>query len=129
MTDPPFDELYQVDVYMILAYQLSPLRYQEIRDRLPPDVGLQVWDDACPLSYDSKKKKMEGFLVDNTRALARQHRYVVKDKIPYYDVFVTFEDDMRITAHHVQHYLEMSHQLQTLREKSKRRTECAVYHS
>jgi hypothetical protein len=104
---------YQVDVYMILAYPLRSDREAMIRERLPPIVGLQIWDDACPLGYDSSKSAAA--ITNNTRALARQHRYVIKDKLPYYDVFVAFEDDMRITGAHVQHFLAVSKELDALR--------------
>ena len=90
---------YQVDVYLILGYTLRPERHQEIRNRLPAGVGLQVWDDAIPLGYpDAQNHTME----PNTRALSRQHRYVIKDKLYSYDLFMAFEDDMRITGSHVQ---------------------------
>jgi hypothetical protein len=106
---------YQVDVYLILAYTLQPHREQMIRSRLPPNVGLQIWDDACPLGYDTAAKKVTN-VINNTRTLARQHRYVIKDKLPYYDVFVAFEDDMRITGTHIQHFLTMSTEIDNLRK-------------
>jgi hypothetical protein len=112
--DPQFS--YQVDVYLILAYSLRPERERLIRDHLPPRVGLQIWDDACPLGYDAAKSADR--ISNNTRALARQHRYVIKDKLPYYDLFVAFEDDMRITGTHVQHFLALSNALDILRRQS-----------
>lgn len=120
-------ENYQVDVYLILAYKLRPEREQFIRDQFlqlstimeagtaaAASVGLQIWDDACPLGYD-KRKGHADTVANNTRALARQHRYVIKDKLPYYDVFVNFEDDMLVTAAHVQHYLDVSKALERIR--------------
>jgi hypothetical protein len=105
---------YQVDVYLILAYSLSEERQAMIRERLPANVGLQIWDDSCPTGYDRKSAHPDQ-ITDNTRALARQHRYVVKDKLPYYDLFMAWEDDMRITGQHVQQFMSMSHQLDLLR--------------
>jgi hypothetical protein len=105
---------YQVDVYLILAYTLLPERLAMIRDRLPPQVGLQVWDDACPTGYDRKGDSPDR-IQNNTRSLARQHRYVIKDKLPHYDLFLAFEDDMRVTAAHVQHFAQLSAQLDRLR--------------
>ena len=51
----------------------------------------------------------------NTRALARQHRYVIKDQMHNYDAFLIFEDDMRITKDHVEHFISMSVELNRLR--------------
>ena len=107
-----------VDVYLILAYPLKPEREQMIRHRLPPTVGLQVWDDACPLGYD-KRDGHDDHVADNTRALARQHRYVIKDKLPYYDVFCAFEDDMLVTGAHVRHYLEVTQALERLQRDAR----------
>lgn len=112
--DPVYSHNFQVDVVLILAYVLRPDREQMIRDRLPPSTGLEIWDDACPLGYDPKSQNPDA-VRDNTRALARQHRYVIKDKLPYYDLFVAFEDDMRITGAHVQHYLDLSETLEVLK--------------
>jgi hypothetical protein len=109
-TFPPLD----VDVYLILGYSLSPKREQEIRNRLPAGVGLQIWDDATPLGYYDKQFPTK--LTLTTRALARQHRYVIRDKLEHYDVFLCFEDDMRLTRYHVQHFLRMSQELEYLRQ-------------
>ena len=105
-----------VDVYLILGYTLRPERRQEILDRLPPGVGLEVWSEATPLGYpdDSEKKSMEL----NTRALARQHRFVIKDKLQHYDLFMAWEDDIRITGAHVQQFLTMSAELKRLYDKA-----------
>ena len=111
MVHEPFN--YHVDVFLITAYTLKPDREEYIRSRLPNGVGLEVWDDACPLGYEAKHS--ENIVIDNTRALARQHRYVIKDKLPYYDLFVAFEDDMRITGDHVSHFLQMSNEIEKLR--------------
>lgn len=103
--------LYNVDVYLILGYTLTPDRKRMILNHLPVGVGLQVWDDATPLGYpDSQKQTMEL----NTRALSRQHRFVIKDKLMEYDFFLSFEDDMRITGQHVQHFMNMSAQIKKL---------------
>ena len=111
MVQEPFN--YHVDVFLISAFELRPEREQYIRERLPDCVGLEVWDDACPLGYETKHSPDK--VIDNTRALARQHRYVIKDKLPYYDIFVAFEDDMRITGDHISHFLEMSDEIDQLR--------------
>eukprot|EP00934_Nitzschia_sp_Nitz4_P000681 Nitzschia sp. Nitz4//scaffold156_size52432//41102//42742//NITZ4_006830-RA/size52432-processed-gene-0.22-mRNA-1//1//CDS//3329537424//681//frame0 len=107
---------FQVDFYLIAAYDMSPAREQQIRQALPDGVGFQLWDQAAPLGYESKHSPDR--VIDNTRALARQHRYVIKDKFPYYDCFLAFEDDMRLTGHHVQHYMALSRELDQLREQA-----------
>lgn len=114
MISPPFN--YNVDIFLICHYELKPEREQFVRDSLPNGVGFQVWDDAAPLGYDNRNSKNK--LVPNTRALARQHRYVIKDKFFHYDMFLAFEDDMRITGHHVQHYVDMSAEIDRLREQA-----------
>ena len=108
---------YDVDVFLICGYELKPEREQFIRAALPNGVGFQVWSDATPLGYD-KHLDSTGKLVLNTRTLARQHRYVIKDKFFYYDHFMAFEDDMRITGHHVEHFLKLSSQLEKLRQSA-----------
>ena len=112
MMKPPFG--YHVDVFLICAYELRPEREEFIRSKLPDGVGFQFWDDAAPLGYDNRNSKDK--VKTNTRALARQHRYVIKDKFFYYDLFLAFEDDMRITGDHVQHYLSMSNEIDRLRD-------------
>jgi hypothetical protein len=108
---------YQVDVYLILAYTLTPARRAMIRDRLPAGVGLEIWDDSCPLGYDRKGEHPD-VIQDNTRALARNHRYVIKDKLPYYDLFLAWEDDMRVTGPHVHQFLRQSQELDRLRAQA-----------
>jgi hypothetical protein len=101
----------QVDVYLILAYTLLPAREEYLRQHLP--VGVQIWDNACPFGYEKKHSKES--LLDNTRALSRQHRYVIRDKFEHYDLFVAVEDDMRITGDHVHQFLQTSTALDGLR--------------
>jgi hypothetical protein len=108
----------QVDVFLICAFSLRKEREDLIRYRLPRGVGLQVWDDALPLSYpppDGKNKTDPTRLRPNTRALARQHRYVVRDKLLEYDLFVAFEDDMLVRGEHVYHYWKLSREIEKLR--------------
>jgi hypothetical protein len=107
---------YQVDVFLICGYKLTAEREQFLRQALPAGVAFQFWDDAAPLGYDNRYSKDK--IIPNTRALARQHRYVVKDKLFDYDMFLAFEDDMRITGHHVQHYMAMSEEIDRLRAQA-----------
>lgn len=112
----------QVDVFLITAFDLKPEREALIRRHLPPEVGLQIWDDACPLGYDPPLREQNigtpRVLSENTRALARQHRYVIRDKFEHYDLFVAVEDDMRITGKHIKHFVETSNAIDTLREEA-----------
>ena len=79
--------LYKIDVYLILGWELKDERRALIMDALSiiNDVGIEIWDDAIPLSYD---KFSSDTMSPCTRCLARQHRFVMKDKIDYYDVFI-----------------------------------------
>lgn len=114
MLAPPYN--YQVDVYLVLGWKLTPERRKLIEDALPEGVGLQVWDDAIPFGYD--RPRTDESIKPVTRALARQHRFVIKDKLNYYDLFTVFEDDMRVTGQHVHHYLEMTEELKRLKEEA-----------
>jgi hypothetical protein len=105
---------YQVDVYLILHWTMRPNRRQLLRDALPKSVGLEVWDDATPLGYKLENPD-HNYTDPITRGLARQHRYVIKDKLLDYDVFVNFEDDMLVKGEHVQQYLKVTKRLAELR--------------
>jgi len=113
MISPPYN--YHVDVYLILAYKLKPERRRLIESALPEGVGLDVWNDAMPMGYnladDTKVSEID-------RSLARQHRFVMKDKLEYYDFFSAFEDDMRITGGHISHYLEVSAELDRIHDEA-----------
>jgi hypothetical protein len=109
-----------VDVYLIAHYTVSSERRQQLRDALPASSGLEVWDDATPLGY-AVEHSVET-IQPITRALARQHRYILKDKLSReeYDLFVNFEDDMLIHAAHVQHFVQVTNELYRLREEARR---------
>ena len=103
------------------------------------DVGFQVWDNAMPMDYSCRfvkdpttgKKDSIRKCYDSTHRLsspsnaklqelgaqlARQHRYVVKDKFPYYDFFVVYEDDMFITQAQVSNHQSVMKQLRHLEQ-------------
>jgi hypothetical protein len=103
---------FEVDVVLICHYNMT--REQLVRDSLPLSVGLQIWDEATPLGYKLEDTK-HNFTQYVTRALARQHRFVIKDKLEYYDFFVNFEDDMLIKGESIQNYIEMTQELYRLR--------------
>ena len=107
-----------VDVYLICHYELLPKRLELVRAALPRQVGrLDVWNNATPLGYDTAKGE-ENFekLENRTLHLARQHRFVIKDKLLDYDVFVNFEDDMVVKAEHVRHYVAVTDELRRLED-------------
>jgi hypothetical protein len=109
---------FQVDVYLVTHYELSPDRLALLQEQLPPSVGLQVWDDATPLGYapDTNKDDDKRKIRPITRALSRQHRYIIKDKLLYYDLFVNFEDDMMIKGEHLDHYLAVTKEIERLKK-------------
>jgi hypothetical protein len=112
---------YQVDVYLITHYRISESRYRQVWDALAGTggiVGLEIWDDATPIGYALENGESFVRIEPISRGLARQHRYVIKDKFLYYDVFLNFEDDMLITGAHVDHYLQLTTQLQHLRNQA-----------
>jgi hypothetical protein len=90
------NEYSAVDVYMIVSYKLSTQKISNFISLLPAGVGFQVWEEAMPMDckrprkVDTEPKVCR--LVEGSAQLARQHRFVVKDKLPYYDFFVVFED-------------------------------------
>ena len=107
---------YHVDFYLIAHYLVSDERRKQLRQALPLSVGLEVWDDAAPLGYavDTNTTHLQPI----TRALARQHRYVIKDKILDYDLFVNFEDDMIVKADHIQQYTRLTQEWYNLRQSA-----------
>jgi hypothetical protein len=108
---------YDVDLFLVCHYTLRPEREALVRAALPPNVGLEVWNEATPLGYITDKEPFTK-LVNRTEHLARQHRFVIKDKVPYYDIFVNFEDDMLITAEHVRHFEAMTEEIARLRDEA-----------
>ena len=85
---------WHVDVYLLLGY--GPLRSERremVERSLPDGVGLEVWEDAIPLFYANtyNKSPREGQSLSMAdHALSRQHRFVMRDKLPFYDFFVCF---------------------------------------
>lgn len=111
------DAGHQVDFYLIAHYTVSTVRRQQLHDSMPHGTGLQVWDDATPLGYAVERDSRLG-LQNITRALARQHRYVIKDKFEEYDFFVNFEDDMLVRAAHVEQFRWITNELYRLRQSA-----------
>ena len=106
---------WKVDVYLICGFELSSQRKQLVIDALPSNVGLEVWNDATPLGYDRKNFESVQLI---TRSLARQHRFVIKDKLDQYDFFSVWEDDMYINSHHVQHFLNVTKEINRLKHEA-----------
>ncbi|KAL3903169.1 MAG: hypothetical protein SGILL_010547 [Bacillariaceae sp.] len=104
-----------VDVFVVCHYEMT--RPELLRDALPPDVHVRYWDNAAPISYKpDKREDPKAKLWKNTLALARQHRFVVKDNLFDYDLFLNFEDDMIIHGDMVEHHVTMTQKLFQLRE-------------
>lgn len=109
---------YKVDVYLILGYTLSEDRQGALQELLPKGVGLQVWNEATPIGYDQKTPTTKHvFLSGKDRTLARQHRYVVKDKFPYYDFFLAYEDDMLITKSHIEYFMDVTQEINAYKKE------------
>jgi hypothetical protein len=106
---------FSVDVAIISHYNMT--RINLLQAALPPSVGLQSWDDATPVGYKLEDTN-KNFTQSITRALARQHRFLIKDKLVHYDFFAVFEDDMLITGDIVQNFIDVSDEINRLREKA-----------
>jgi hypothetical protein len=114
---------FEVDLYLILGYPLRPQREKLLRLQFPlGGVNLDIWDDAVPFNYDDDLIRLWNHNPVNIspiyRALSRQHRFVVRDKLLDYDLFVAFEDDMLVKGGHIKHYLYMSQLVEELRQQS-----------
>lgn len=108
---------YEVDVFIVAHFTMT--REHLIRQALPEKVGLSIWDDASPMSYNPEKRDdPKSQLQVNTLGLARQHRFVVRQHLFDYDFFMCFEDDMILKGGHVANHLEMTQQLYRLRENA-----------
>jgi hypothetical protein len=108
---------YHVDVFIVSHYVMT--RPELLRQALPAGVQVRYWDNAGPLSYNPEQRdNPKAKLWRNTLALARQHRFVVKDHLFEYDMFLNFEDDMIIHGEMVQNYLQMTQTLYRLRESA-----------
>ena len=109
---------YHVDVFIISYYEMTRTSLVEsAMAELSPDINVRFWDNAAPISYDPMKRdKPDAKLWENTLGLARQHRFVVKDNLFDYDLFLNFEDDMILNADMVDNYLEMTKTLYKMRE-------------
>jgi len=69
---------------------------------------LYIWENAIPtIEEDGKTRPYK-------RALAKQHRFVVKREWDNYDMFSAWEDDMYVGANHYQHFIRMSQELEDL---------------
>ena len=107
---------YDVDVFLVCHYSMKPDRLDMVRKALPNSVGLQVWNESSPLAYRIEPNASK--IIPYTLALARQHRFVIKDKLMEYSLFACFEDDMVIKGEHVKNYLEMTQKLYKLRDEA-----------
>lgn len=115
-TQSMIDAGFNVDLYLIAHYNVTQERMRELVEVLPASVGVQVWSDATPFGYELETSKER--IMPITRSLARQHRYVIKDYFPYYDIFLPFEDDMIIKGSQVKHFQQTTSVLERLRKQA-----------
>jgi len=100
-------ESFDVQLYLILGYPLRPEREMLLRQHV--SFKMDIWDDAAPFQYkDDRFDSNTTNIVPLLRALTRQHRFVLKDKLWEYDLFAAMEDDMLLKCHHVEYHLEWS---------------------
>ena len=82
-----------IDVYVILGYKCNERCHKLLKDvivGLPYAVGMEIWDDAIPFNHGFWPEDKDQVL-PMPYALARQHRFVVKDKLEYYDFFSSWD--------------------------------------
>jgi len=116
---------YYVDVYIIAYYTMTQEEKDDVRSAISKVSrgNVTIWDDAAPYAYikglgrPSNALKV-GILQNYDVGLSRQHRYVVKDRLMDYDLFLNFEDDMIIQSDTIDYYLEMTQTLFKLRENA-----------
>ena len=98
---------YSVDLQLICAYNLTSTAHAALRDTLPPQVRIDVWNDAMP------RRKSDGQKMRPV-SLARQHRLVVAKRLHDYDFFSCWEDDMYAGRQSVDYFRTLTKQLDTL---------------
>lgn len=112
---------FEVHLYLILGYQLRPQREKLLQIEFA-NASIEIWDDAFPLNYNDdyiRMRKQNPVKISAiSRALSRQHRFVVRDKLFDYDAFAAFEDDMLVTGSHVRHYLHMTRVIQEFKDEA-----------
>lgn len=109
---------YHVDIYIVSHYEMTRTSLvKSAMTEISPDINVRFWDRAAPISYNpNKRDKPDAKLWENTLGLARQHRFVVKDNLFNYDLFLNFEDDMILSGEMVDAYLQMTKTLYKMRE-------------
>ena len=58
-------------------------------------------------------------LINGIVQLARQHRFVIKDKMEYYDFFLAWEDDMIVKKSHLDQHVKIMDMINKLRKNMK----------
>ena len=59
-------------------------------------------------------KNTSGSIIKDKHTLARQHHFVVQDKLEFYDMIIAYDDDMLARRQHVDHYLRLSAEIELL---------------
>jgi len=104
--DLSLNHRYIVDVAFITGDEtIDPNLVVFWRQKLPAYAGLYIWTDAIPWRVQGDK------VAPQMDALWLQHRFVVKDRWPYYDIFMSWDVDARVTVAHVDYYWRQSRRM------------------
>lgn len=115
---------FDVTLLVLSHFEIAESREDQLRHELSsiPLVDIEVWNEATPMGYPSEMRNETVVILQPIpRALARQHRYVIKDRLLDFDVFVNFEDDMIVRSSHVHQYLDISEKLDRARADAPKR--------
>eukprot|EP00977_Amphora_coffeiformis_P004032 scaffold804_cov165-Amphora_coffeaeformis.AAC.11 len=97
---------YHVDVAFITGNEtIDPNLVISWRQKLPASVNLFIWTDAIPWRLKDDK------VAAQTDALWLQHRFVMKDRWPFYDIFMSWDADARVTVAHVDYFWQQSQKM------------------
>jgi hypothetical protein len=131
---------YDVDLYVISSYTITPQRrliltqsierglmftqsnnstgtaFDSTTATIAATTSVFFWDNATPMGYMLEHSTTH--IMNHTRGLARQHRYVIKDylRTGRYDVYVNFEDDMLIKGAHMDNFMAITDELYRQRQ-------------
>lgn len=149
--NPGIPTEWMVDVYLVLGYDIDDTTFRRELQMINPNVGLTVWSQAIPWAYaclewtshryhnpigigdkcfsgkSNEASQADAILQIGKAQLARQHRYVVKDMLPYYDFFLALEDDMIIRRHHITFHMEWMAKIRSWTSHAKRLEALAIF--
>lgn len=94
---------FDVDLYLILDASLSETDRQRL---MAASAAIEVWDDATPFH-------------EAVATIHRQHRFVIKDKLLFYDLFVVTDDSTVVPQGVLSQHLDRATSLKQLQEKTR----------